>query len=89
MRNPTKVRVLFSVVGQQKIEVVGDLGLDEGVCLACTCRERTFSRDELIRLVGEDAPLHMIGLRFRCVRCGQKPSRGWIVWSEKRRYERD
>jgi len=66
---------------------VGDLSVEEGLCVQCPCRQRTFSAAELTRLFGPDCPLNLIGLRFRCSRCGSKPHTAWITWAFKRRYE--
>ena len=49
--------------------------------LACPCgAETTLGRDDLIRLLGADAPLDLIGLRVRCAHCGQQPCDGWFDW---------
>jgi hypothetical protein len=49
--------------------------------LACLCgAATTLGRGDLIRLLGADAPLDLIGLRVRCARCGQQPCDGWFDW---------
>ena len=49
--------------------------------LGCFCGAVTaFARDDLILLLGADAPLHLIGLRFRCARCGQQPCNARFDW---------
>jgi hypothetical protein len=40
---------------------VADLALDEALRLPCACRTRTFTRAELLALIGGDARLHLIG----------------------------
>jgi hypothetical protein len=62
-------------------DTVADLALDEAVALRCGCRVRTFSRQDLISLVGRDARLGMIGLRpeLRCMECGEPSFEGWAV----------
>ena len=45
---------------------------DRLVVLGCRCGAATTpGRDDLILLLGADAPLDPIGLRLRCARCGQ------------------
>ncbi len=68
---------------------VGHLNVGDGLCLKCGCREPTFSRDELVKLLGEDAPMENIGLRFRCSRCGERPRNAWVTWAWNRSYEPD
>ncbi len=49
--------------------------------LGCFCGAVTaFARDDLISLLGADAPLHLIGLRLRCTRCGQQPCNARFDW---------
>ncbi len=49
--------------------------------LGCLCGAVTaFARDDLILLLGADAPLDLIGLRVRCARCGQPPCDEWFEW---------
>ncbi len=49
--------------------------------LGCLCGAVTaFARDDLISLLGADAPLHLIGLRLRCTRCGQQPCNARFDW---------
>ena len=60
---------------------VGWLRPGDRLVLACLCgAETTLGRDDLIRLLGADAPLDLIGLRVRCARCGQPPYDGWFDW---------
>jgi hypothetical protein len=49
--------------------------------LPCACRVRTFSRRDLVALVGRDVRLHLIGLRRElwCGDCHEAPFTGW--WS--------
>ncbi len=60
---------------------VEDLARDERVRLRCACRVRTYSHADLIRLVGRDARLHLIGLRrwLWCRDCGEPPFTGWVA----------
>jgi hypothetical protein len=60
---------------------VADLASDEALRLPCACRERTFTRAELLALVGADARLHLIGLHREvwCARCGEPPLTGQVV----------
>ena len=60
---------------------VEDLALDERVRLRCDCRVRTYSRADLIALVGRDARLHLVGLRraLWCADCGEPPFTGWVA----------
>ncbi len=62
---------------------VSDLASDEGLTLRCACGGRTFRRADLIRLVGPDARLHLVGLRseLRCRECGDPPMTGYITWA--------
>ena len=56
---------------------VGWLRPGDRLVLACLCgATTTLGRDDLIRLLGADAPLDLIGLRVRCARCGQPPCDG-------------
>jgi hypothetical protein len=66
---------------------VSDLASDEGLSLRCYCNERFFTRADLMRLVGPDARLHMIGLRseLRCRQCGDPPMTGRIAWAATQR----
>jgi hypothetical protein len=66
---------------------VADLASDEGLLLRCYCAERSMTRTDLIRLVGSDARLHMLGLRpeLRCCQCGDPPMTGRVVWTDIRR----
>ncbi|MDQ3989363.1 MAG: hypothetical protein M3291_09245 [Actinomycetota bacterium] len=60
---------------------VGWLRPGDRLVLACLCgAETTLGRDDLIRLLGANAPLDLIGLRVRCARCGQPPCGGWFDW---------
>ena len=53
---------------------VGWLRSGDRLLLGCTCgAATTLTRDDLILLLGADAPLDLIGLRLRCARCGQQP----------------
>lgn len=63
---------------------MGHLNLGDGLRVKCGCKERTFSRYELIQLLGEDAPMENIGLRIRCSRCGERPRDAWVTWAWKR-----
>ena len=48
----------------------------------CACGARTtLTRDDLILLLGGDAPLDLIGLRLRCARCGQQPWGARFEWA--------
>ncbi|WP_372624736.1 hypothetical protein [Falsiroseomonas sp.] len=60
---------------------VADLAEDEAVQLPCACGVRSFGRDELARLIGRDARLHLIGLcrELWCRDCGEAPFRGRTV----------
>jgi hypothetical protein len=60
---------------------VGDLAPDEALRLPCACRTRTLARAELVRLVGRDARLHLIGLRRElwCAECEEPPLQGWVI----------
>lgn len=60
---------------------VADLAADEAVQLPCACGVRMFGRNDLARLVGRDARLHLIGLRRElwCRDCGEAPFRGRAV----------
>jgi hypothetical protein len=66
---------------------VADLASDEGLVLRCYCMERPLLRADLIRLVGSDARLHMLGLRpeLRCGHCGDPPMTGRVMWTSARR----
>jgi hypothetical protein len=59
---------------------VGDLARDAAVALRCDCRVRTYRRADLAALVGQDARLHLIGLRRElwCRDCGEPPFTGWV-----------
>ena len=49
--------------------------------LGCLCGAvSAFARDDLISLLDAGAPLHLIGLRLRCTRCGQRPSNARFDW---------
>jgi hypothetical protein len=60
---------------------VADLAADEALRLPCACGVRVHSRADLIALVGQDARLHLIGLRRElwCVECGEAPLTGQLV----------
>jgi hypothetical protein len=60
---------------------VADLAPDEALRLPCACRARTFTRAELVALVGGDARLHLIGLHREvwCRECGEPPLTGQVV----------
>ncbi len=60
---------------------VADLAPDEALRLPCACRTRTFTRAELVALVGADARLHLIGLHREvwCRACGEPPLTGQVV----------
>ena len=60
---------------------VADLAFDEGLRLRCDCRVRSFSRGELIALVGRSARLHLIGLNRElwCQDCGESPIIGRVT----------
>jgi hypothetical protein len=66
---------------------VADLASDEGLVLHCYCSARSLLRADVIRLVGSDARLHMLGLRpeLKCGRCGDPPMIGRIIWTNARR----
>lgn len=60
---------------------VADLARDEVVHLQCACRTRSFTRAELLALVGRDARLCGIGLRRElwCDECQEPCFDGRIV----------
>jgi hypothetical protein len=60
---------------------VEDLARDQALRLLCACRVRTFSRRDLVALVGRDARLHLIGLRRElwCTDCHEPPLTGWVI----------
>ena len=66
---------------------VADLAPDEALRLPCACRTRTFTRAELLVLVGGDARLHLIGLHREvwCRECGEPPLTRQVVPAVMRR----
>jgi hypothetical protein len=60
---------------------VEDLAYDQALRLPCACRVRTFSRRDLVALVGRDVRLHLIGLRRElwCGDCHEAPFTGWVI----------
>lgn len=60
---------------------LSDLAVDEAIRLRPACRPRTFTRERLVRLVGADARLHILGLRREpwCRTFGEIPMTGRIV----------
>jgi hypothetical protein len=64
---------------------VGWLRPGDRLVLDCPCGAvTTLARDDLVLLLGADAPLDLVGLRVRCARCGQQPSSGWFDWERGR-----
>lgn len=61
---------------------VEDLACDQALRLPCACRVRTFSRRDLMALVGRDVRLHLIGLRRElwCGKCCEPPLTGWVIY---------
>lgn len=66
---------------------VADLAPDEALQFSCGCQVRTFTRADLAALVGQDARLHLIGLRRElwCQACGEVPFQGWVVSTQPSR----
>lgn len=61
---------------------VGWLRSGDRLLLGCPCGAATIlTRDDLILLLGADAPLDLIGLRLRCARCGQPPREARFEWA--------
>ncbi len=61
---------------------VGWLRSGDRLLLGCMCgATTTLTRDDLVRLLGADAPLDLIGLRLRCARCGRPPWEARIEWA--------
>ena len=63
---------------------VGDLARDQAARLQCACRVRTYTRAELMALVGRGARLQGIGLRRElwCADCGEPAFEGWVTSAE-------
>ena len=61
---------------------VKNLAHDQALRLPCACRVRTFSRRDLVALVGRDVRLHLIGLRRElwCGECREPPLTGWVIY---------
>jgi len=77
VRSPPAPQVLDGPTGP----TVGWLRPGDRLVLACLRgAATTLGRGELVLLLGADAPLDLIGLRVRCVRCGQPPCDGWFDW---------
>lgn len=60
---------------------VADLAHDQALRLPCACRVRTFTRRDLVALVGRDVRLHLIGLRRELWygACSEPPLTGWVI----------